>query len=70
MTCTSYMARTKKVTTARSLRLIEEIAEAVDEYADDQLISSNAAVNVLLRDQLASLGYIPTKKAKQSNEKR
>ncbi|BAZ83691.1 hypothetical protein PN497_09220 [Sphaerospermopsis kisseleviana CS-549] len=56
---TAYMPRQKRPTTARSIRLIEEIATAVDNYADDQLISSNAAVNKLLRDRLADLGYMP-----------
>lgn len=56
---TAYMPRQKRPTTARSIRLIEEIANAVDKYADDQLISSNAAVNKLLKDRLTDLGYMP-----------
>ena len=55
---TAYMPRQKRPTTARSIRLIDEIASAVDNFADDQLISSNAAVNKLLRDRLSELGYI------------
>ena len=61
---TIYMARQKRPTTARSIRLIDEIATAVDNYADDQLISSNAAVNKLLRDRLSDLGYITDDKNK------
>ena len=58
------MARQKRPTTARSIRLIDEIASAVDTFADDQLISSNAAVNKLLRDRLSELGYISDDKNK------
>jgi hypothetical protein len=54
----SYMPRQKKSTVARSVRLLEEVAAAVDLYADNQLISSNAAVNKLLRDRLAEIGYM------------
>lgn len=61
---TTYMPRQKRPTTARSIRLIDEIAAAVDRYADDQLISSNAAVNKLLRDRLSELGYITDDKNK------
>jgi hypothetical protein len=61
---TAYMPRQKRPTTARSIRLIDEIATAVDNYADDQLISSNAAVNKLLRDRLSDLGYITDDKNK------
>ncbi|MDM3858057.1 MAG: hypothetical protein PT120_24985 [Aphanizomenon gracile PMC649.10] len=61
---TVYMARQKRPTTARSIRLIDEIASAVDTFADDQLISSNAAVNKLLRDRLSELGYISDDKNK------
>jgi len=61
---TAYMPRQKRPTTARSIRLIDEIAVAVDNYADDQLISSNSAVNKLLRDRLTDLGYIPDDKNK------
>lgn len=58
------MPRQKRPTTARSIRLIDEIAAAVDNFADDQLISSNAAVNKLLRDRLSELGYISDDKNK------
>jgi hypothetical protein len=61
---TAYMPRQKRPTTARSIRLIDEIASAVDNFADDQLISSNAAVNKLLRDRLSELGYISDDKNK------
>ena len=61
---TAYMPRQKRLTIARSIRLIYEIAIAVDNYADDQLISSNAAVNKLLRDRLSNLGYITDDKNK------
>lgn len=61
---TVYMARQKRLTTARSIRLIDEIAAAVDNFADDQLISSNAAVNKLLKDRLSELGYISDDKNK------
>lgn len=58
MTVIRYMPRQKQPTTTRSIRLIEEVANAVDAYADKELISSNAAVNKLLRDKLIDLGYI------------
>lgn len=51
------MPRQKRPTTAKSLRLLEDIAEALDRYADEQLISTNAAINKLLRDKLSELGY-------------
>jgi ribosomal protein S20 len=58
VTTVRYMPRQKQPTTTRSIRLIEEVASAVDTYADKELISSNAAVNKLLRDRLIELGYI------------
>jgi hypothetical protein len=60
MAITKYMARQKQPTTTRSIRLIDEIAKAVDDYADRELISSNAAVNKLLRDRLIEIGYLPS----------
>lgn len=60
-----YMARQKKPTTVRSTRFFEEIADAVDKYADDQMLSSNAAVNKLLRERLVDLGYLEARNSKQ-----
>lgn len=54
----SYMPRQKRETVTRSTRLITEISEALDKYADDQLISQNAALNQLLKEILTSKGYI------------
>jgi hypothetical protein len=54
---TSYMPRQKKPTTARSVRLLDEIVALLDAYADEQMISSNAAVNKLVKERLAQLGY-------------
>ncbi|MDZ7960218.1 MAG: hypothetical protein RMY34_20435 [Aulosira sp. DedQUE10] len=54
------MPRQKKPTTTRSTRFLSEIAEALDKYADDQMLSSNAAVNKLLKERLTELGYLKT----------
>jgi len=53
------MARQKRDTATKSIRFIAEIADAIDKYADDQLISVNSAVNQLLRDRLQEMGYLP-----------
>lgn len=52
------MPRQKRETVARSTRLVTEISEALDKYADDQLISQNAALNQLLKEILTTKGYI------------
>ncbi|MGI8501129.1 MAG: hypothetical protein ACR2LR_08305 [Hassallia sp.] len=57
-----YMPRQKKPTTNRSLRLLDEIAEALEAYSDAQMLSNNAAVNKLLKDKLTELGYIKVEK--------
>ncbi|MHC5929339.1 hypothetical protein [Nostoc sp.] len=54
----TFMARQKKPTTNRTTRYLNEIVEALDKYAEDQMISSNAAVNKLLKDRLTELGYM------------
>ena len=53
--------RQKKPTVNRSLRLLDEVAEALENYSDEQMLSNNAAVNKLLRDKLIELGYIKEK---------
>jgi hypothetical protein len=53
-----YMPRQKKPTVNRSLRLLDEVAEALEVYSNEQMLSNNAAVNKLLRDKLIELGYI------------
>jgi hypothetical protein len=65
----AYMARQKKPTTARSTRFLPEIAEAIDKYADDQMLSSNAAVNKLLKEKLTNLGYIPSNDLREGQSK-
>jgi hypothetical protein len=52
------MTRQRKPTTNRTTRYLSEIVEPLDKYAEDQLISSNAAVNKLLKERLTGLGYI------------
>jgi hypothetical protein len=54
----NFMARQKKPTTNRTTRYLNEIVDALDKYAEDQMISSNAAVNKLLKERLTELGYI------------
>lgn len=56
------MARPKKPTLQRTTRYLEEIVEALDRYADDQMLSSNAAVNKLLKEKLTELGYLGNQK--------
>lgn len=53
----TYMARQKKETTTRSTRLLVDIAEALDKFADKEMISSNAAINKLLKEKLREMGY-------------
>ncbi|UKP01594.1 hypothetical protein [Nostoc sp. UHCC 0870] len=65
---TAYMARQKKPTLARSVRFLEEIAEILDNYADDQMISSNAAVNKLVKERLEQLGYKVKSKSNTENQ--
>jgi hypothetical protein len=62
----TYMARQKRETVSRTTRLIAEIAEAVQTYADDQIISENAAINQLLKESLTAKGYL--KKEGLSND--
>lgn len=57
----AYMPRDKKPTTTRSTRLLLEVAEALDSFADDQMISANAAINKLLKEKLTEIGYIKPK---------
>jgi hypothetical protein len=57
----AYMPRQKKPTTARSTRLLEDIAEALDRFAEDQMLSSNAAVNRLIKEKLIDYGYLERK---------
>ncbi|MGI2907668.1 hypothetical protein [Tolypothrix sp. VBCCA 56010] len=54
---TSYMARQKKSTVSKTTRLISAINDALQNYADDQLISENAAINQLLKEALVQKGY-------------
>lgn len=54
----SYMPRQKRAATARTIRLVDEILEALDRYAEDQMTSSNAVINKILKDKLIELGYI------------
>ena len=54
----NYMVRRKRETITKSIRFLSEISEALDRYADDQLISINAAVNKLLKEKLGEVGYL------------
>lgn len=58
MTNFSYMARQKRETVSKTTRLIADIAEAIQIYADEQLISENAAINQLLKEVLTQKGYL------------
>lgn len=51
------MVRKRKPSVTRSVRFFEEVAEVLDQYADDIMISSNAAVNKLIKERLEQLGY-------------
>jgi hypothetical protein len=57
------MARQKRETISRTTRLIAEIAEALQEYADTQLISENAAINQLLKEALTAKGFLKVNEA-------
>jgi hypothetical protein len=52
------MARQKRDTVSKTTRLITEISEAIQAYADEQLISENAAINQLLKEILTQKGYL------------
>jgi len=55
---TSYMARQKRDTVVKTTRLIMEINDALQRYADSQLISENAAINQLLKEVLIQKGLL------------
>ena len=54
----THMARQKRDTVSKTTRLIAEISEAIQAYADEQLISENAAINQLLKEILTQKGYL------------
>jgi hypothetical protein len=68
----TYMPRKQQKTVNRTVRLLEEVAEGLDRFADDQLISANAAVNKLIKERLAEYGYLehqpPTPKANNKQQ--
>ena len=52
------MARQKRDTVTKTTRLVVEISEAIQAYADNQLISENAAINQLLKEILTQKGLL------------
>ena len=54
----TYMPRPKQETKARTVRFLVEVADALDRYAEKELISANLAVNTLLIAKLTELGYM------------
>lgn len=54
----TYMPRPKQETKAKTIRFLVEVADALEKYAEDELISGNLAVNKLLLVKLTELGYI------------
>jgi hypothetical protein len=54
---TVYMARQRKSTVSKTTRLITGVNDALQQYASDQLISENAAINQLLKEILTAKGY-------------
>ena len=54
----TYMPRPKQETKARTVRFLVEVADALDRYAEKELISANLAVNKLLIAKLTELGYM------------
>ncbi|WP_414553406.1 hypothetical protein [Anabaena sp. CCY 0017] len=63
------MPKKKTPATFKSLRLLQPISEALNAYAEDELISGNAAINRLLRDALIQKGYLPDEKQPSTEEK-
>ena len=53
------MIKKKRLAKTKSVRLLQEIADAIDIYADQELISANAAINRLLRESLLKRGLLP-----------
>jgi hypothetical protein len=49
------MSAKKKITINRTIRFYPEIVQMLDSYADKELISSNQAINKLLREKLQEL---------------
>lgn len=54
----TYMARQRKNTVTKTTRLIASINDALQDYANEQLISENAAINQLLKQILVQKGYV------------
>lgn len=63
------MPKKKTLATTKSVRLLQEISDAVDAYAEQELVSANAAINKLLRDALIQKGYLPDEKASDTENK-
>ncbi len=55
---TNYMARQKRDTVTKTTRLVSEINEALQFYAENNLISENAAINQLLKEILTQKGLL------------
>ncbi|WP_026730768.1 GIY-YIG nuclease family protein [Fischerella sp. PCC 9605] len=56
--CLNGRLKKKRETVSKTTRLISEINEALQRYADEQLISENAAINQLLKEILTQKGYL------------
>ena len=55
MVCMAYRRRNKAVV-ARTYRIYKPVSDALDIYADQQDLSSNAALNKLLKIALENVG--------------
>lgn len=55
MVCMAYRRRNKTVV-ARTYRIYKPLSDALDIYADQQDLSSNAALNKLLKIALENVG--------------
>lgn len=52
------MPKKKPLASTKSVRLLQEISDAIDAYAEQELVSANAAINRLLRDALVQKGFL------------
>jgi hypothetical protein len=52
------MAKKQQETITRSVRILSDVANALDQFASDQLMSGNAAINRILKERLTEYGYL------------
>jgi hypothetical protein len=51
----TFVGRNKKETINRTIRFYPDIVEELDKYAEKEMLSSNQAINKLLKEKLAEV---------------